>query len=162
MNATRSDSVAGIAEAIYGLILSTAVVAAVSEGENIEVGYVFVTVAVTALVFWLAHVYAHLTAARIVEGERLGAGERRLILRRQAPIMVGAIPALAALALGWTGLISKDTAVDLAIGLGVAALAGCGLVMARRGRLSPLLTILVTAFSGALGLVMVGLKLLVH
>ena len=74
----------------------------------------------------------------------------------------GRDPGAGGAGLGWTGLISKDTAVDLAIGLGVAALAGCGLVMARRARLSPLLTILVTAFSGALGLVMVGLKLLVH
>ena len=52
-------------------------VAAVSEGENIEVGYVFVTVAVTALVFWVAHVYAHFTAARIVEGERRGRASER-------------------------------------------------------------------------------------
>ena len=162
MNRTRSDSIAGIAEAIYGLILSTAVVAAVSEDEDIDVGYVFVTVAVTAVVFWVAHVYAHFTAARMVDGAGVSGEERSRILRRQAPLMLGAVPALAALAVGWVGLISTETAVDLAIGLGVAALASCGFVMARRAQLSPLWTILVTAFSGALGLVMVGLKLLVH
>ena len=63
---------------------------------------------------------------------------------------------------GGGGLISLDTAVGLAIGAGVSALAGCGLVIARQRRLSAMATLAVTTFSGALGLVMVALKFAIH
>ena len=158
----RQESVEQIAEAIYGLILSTAVVAALSEDEEITAAGLFAAVAVTSLVFWLAHVYARWIASGLVDSGGLSLGEIWRAMRRQWPIVVGAFPALAALALGWVGLISLDSAVGLAIGAGVAALAGCGLVIARQRRLSALATALVTAFSGALGLVMVALKFAIH
>jgi hypothetical protein len=160
--APRPESLEEIAEAIYGLILSTAVVAALSEDEEITAAELFAAVAVTALVFWLAHVYARWMASGLVNSRGLSLGEIRRAMRRQWPLVVGAFPALAALALGWVGLISLDTAVGLAIGAGVAALAGCGVVIARRRRLSPLATLAITAFSGALGLVMVALKIAIH
>ena len=159
---TKQESLDEIAEAIYGMILSTAVVAALSEDEEITAAGIFAAVAVTAHVFWLAHVYARWVATGLVHSRRLSLGEIRGAMRRQWPLVVGAFPALAALALGWVGLISLDTAVGLAIGAGVAALAGCGLVIARQRRLSPLATLAVTAFSGTLGLVMVALKLAIH
>ena len=153
---------ARIAEGIYGLVLSTAVVAALSEDPDVSARSLFAAVAVTALVFWLAHVHAHVIAARIVDARGLSVHGLRGAMRRQWPLVLGAVPALVALALGWAGLVSVDTAVSLAIWAGVAALAGCGLVMARRSALSIPATIIATLLSGALGALMVVLKLAIH
>ena len=47
-----------VAEAVYGLILATSVIAVSREYDSSNAGRIGVTVLVTAVVFWLAHVYA--------------------------------------------------------------------------------------------------------
>ena len=51
---------ANLARAIYGYILATSLVAAFSEDDDYSTTEVAVSVFVTGLVFWLAHVYASL------------------------------------------------------------------------------------------------------
>ena len=47
-----------VTEAIYGLILAASVIAVSAEYATSNAGLVGVTVLVTGVVFWLAHVYA--------------------------------------------------------------------------------------------------------
>ena len=153
---------AGMAEGIYGLILSTSVVAALSEDDAASARSLFAAVAVTAVVFWLAHVYAHLMASRMMDTRGFSRRGLWSVMRQQAPLMAGALPALLPLGLAWVGLVSIDLAVNLAIAAGVAGLAACGVVIARRRGLSVPATILATLGSAMFGLVIVGLKLAIH
>jgi hypothetical protein len=57
-----------VTEAIYGLILATSVIAVSREYDSSNAGLVGVTVLVTGLVFWLAHVYARVLAGSIARG----------------------------------------------------------------------------------------------
>ena len=160
--ASGERRVEGLSEAIYGLILSTSVVAALSEDPGVSARSLFAAVAVTALVFWLAHVYARAMASRMVDPRRFTWRGIRGVMGWQAPLMAGALPALVLLGAAWVGLMSVDTAVDLAIGAGVAGLAGCGLVIALQRGLSVPATVMATLLSGALGFVILGLKLAIH
>src|SRR5918992_2754769 len=66
---------ANLARAIYGYILATSLVAAFSEDDDYSTTEVAVSVFVTGLVFWLAHVYASLLGERYAAGRRLTRSE---------------------------------------------------------------------------------------
>ena len=51
-----------VAEAVYGLILATSVIAVSRAYAPTNAGLIGVTVLVTGVVFWLAHVYARVLA----------------------------------------------------------------------------------------------------
>jgi hypothetical protein len=150
------------AGAIYGQILVTAVVASLTEQPTISAGEAFFTVAVTMLLFWLAHVYADGVVKRLRRVEPLRLREVWAIGKQQWPIAQAAVPALLALGAGSVGLLSRDTAVGAAIALGVAQLFAWGFVIARRSRMSPLGTVGAVALNGAFGLAIVALKVIVH
>src|SRR5262245_52955103 len=57
-----------LSRAIYGTVLATAIVVAASEDDDITAGDLALTVATTALVFWLVHVYAALVGSRAERG----------------------------------------------------------------------------------------------
>src|SRR5829696_2966170 len=56
-----------VTEAIYGLILATSVIAVSREYDSSNAGRIGVTVLVTGVVFWLAHVYARVLARTITQ-----------------------------------------------------------------------------------------------
>jgi hypothetical protein len=117
--------------------------------------------AVTAVVFWLAHVYAHSLAHVVARDEHLSLGELRTIGRHESSIIEAALPPLAAVLLAAVGLISTKAGVWIAYGLGLAVLMASGLIFARVERLGWLATLLVIALNVALGLALVALKLVV-
>lgn len=117
--------------------------------------------AVTAAVFWLAHVYSHSLARVVAQDRHLSFAELRRIGRHESSILEAALPPLAALLLGAFGLISTKAAVWIAYGLGLAVLMFSGLVFARVERLGWLATLMVVALNVALGVALVGLKLVV-
>ena len=148
----------GAARAIYGLILATAIVAGLSEDSSVSSEELFAGVAVTTVVFWLAHVYAEALARQLDRDRPLGWAEVRGVAVQEWSMVQGAAPALLALGLGSIGVLSRDTSVDLAVGLGVAALVGAGFAVARHARLSPLGTLVAVSLNGAFGLAIVALK----
>ena len=151
-----------VAHAIYGTILVTAVVASLSEDGGISSGEILYSVALTGLIFWLAHVYAESVAERFARDCPLRwTNVREVALREWPPVAQAATPAMAALGLGWAGALSRDAAVDLAIGLGVAALCSWGFVIARRSGLSAAGTVGSMAINGAFGLAIIVLKVTV-
>jgi hypothetical protein len=146
---------------IYGTILSLAVLVGGFKAFPDDAWKIVVLLAVTALVFWLAHVYADSLAHVVAENQHLSIAELGRIARRESSIIEAAIPPVAALLLAVFGLISTKGAAWIAYGLGLAVLTASGLVFARVERLGWLATLVVVALNVALGVALVGLKLFV-
>jgi hypothetical protein len=150
------------ARAIYGAILVMAVIIAISHDDSVGTAAILGAVAATTLVFWLAHVYAEALGNRVSGGqERVFANVRAAALH-EWPLVEAAVLPVMALLLGVIGLVQRDTAVSIAIGVGVLELFAWGIAAGRRAQLSLKATIGVGVANGALGLLMVGLKVLVH
>ena len=153
----------GIAGTVYGTIVVMATVTAGSNGGETDAWRLAVTVCVTVLVLWIAHVYAHALAESLERRRRLDRAEFRSVARRERSIPAAAVAPVAALVLAALGVLGEQTAVWLALGIGVAILGVQGARYAvveeldRAGKLAAI------ALNLVLGLVIVGLKaLLAH
>lgn len=96
---------ARVVGAVYGQILATAIVATLSEDSAASASEIFFGVAVAMLVFWLAHVYAEAVAVRLDRDQPLTVPEVWRVAVQEWPEAQAAIPALAALGLGWVGVL---------------------------------------------------------
>ena len=156
-------SAGGIAGTVYGTIVVMATVTAGSNGEQTDAWRLAVVVGVTVLVLWIAHVYAHGIAESLERRRRLDRAELRDVARRELAIPAAAVAPLAALVLGGVGVLDEQTAVWLALGIGVVTLAVQGRRYAAVEQLDRTGTLTAVALNVLLGLVIVGLKaLLAH
>jgi hypothetical protein len=136
-------------------------VTAGSKSGTVNAWQLAAVVITTVLVLWIAHVYA--LAESITAGRRLDRPTAVAIVRRELAIPLAAVAPVGALVLGGLDVLRESTAVWLALGLGLAALAVQGMRYARIERLSGRATALILAVNLLLGLVIVGLKaLLAH
>ena len=158
----RTRRPVGMARAIYGQILVTAVVAALSEDPETTSGYLLLSAATTVLVFWVAHVYAAAVARGIELRGPVRGDELRAVVRGEMPMLSTAIPTVVVLVLGAAGAFSRNTTVSLAIGIGVVTLFFWGLVFGRAAGKAWPSAALSAAVTGSLGLVIVALKAIVH
>ena len=156
--ATTAERLGGY---IYGTIVVLAVVVAGARAYPHEAGHIAWLSLATAVVFWLAHVYADAVAHSVARNEHLTFAELRRIARREAAIIEAAVPPLVPLVLGAIGVLSTKTAVWIAFVLGLIVLATQGVVVARVERLGLLGTLAVVAGNVSLGVLLVGLKLAV-
>jgi hypothetical protein len=146
---------------IYGTIVVLAVVVAGARAYPHEAGHIAWLSFATAVVFWLAHVYAHAVAHSVARNEHLSLADLRHIARREAAIIEAAVPPIVPLVLGALGLLSTKSAVWIAFILGLIVLAAQGVVVARVERLGRLGMLAVVAGNVSLGVLLVGLKLAV-
>ena len=146
---------------VYGTIVALAVLVAGARASPGEAGHSAALVLATPGVFWLAHVYAHGLGGSVVRDRRLTLGELRHVARHEWAIVEAALVPVAALLLGAIGLVSTHFAVWLALGAGLAVLVAVGLWFARVERLGWLGTLAVVSVNLALGVLLIGLKLLV-
>jgi len=152
------DSAAGV----YGTLLTLSVIVGLSFKRS-GPGVMAVTVALSAVVFWVAHVHAGLVARWVgADGIRPDRTAVAAVMGREAPMLESAIPSLGLLALAWLGVLSTPVAVWTALVYGVVALAAWGALIARRSDLGPTGVTAVAGFNLALGLLIVGLKILIH
>ena len=149
------SSIAGV---VYGTIVVMAVVAAGSRGGESDPWRLAVFVVATVLVLWLAHVYAHAISNSLAAGRRLERVELRGLARREASIPLAAVAPVVALVLGALGVLSEESSIRLALGLGVATLAAQGVRYARVERLGRTATLGAVAVNLTLGLVIVALE----
>jgi hypothetical protein len=82
--------------------------------------------------------------------------------RGEWPLVEASLLPVLCLLLGVIGLVKTDTAVTIAIGVGVVELFGYGILAGRRLHLSRGGTVVVAVINGTLGLLIVLLKVLVH
>jgi hypothetical protein len=146
---------------VYGTIVVLSVIVAGAKAFPHEPGHLALLVAVTTLVFFLAHVYAHGLAHSIEHDVHLSRAELMGIARREAAIIGAGVPPEAALLLGAVGLFTERTAAWLAMALGLVVLAVAGIVFARVERLRPLSALAVILSNLALGVLLVVLKVFV-
>jgi hypothetical protein len=149
-----------IAGTVYGSIVVMATLTAGSAVEQ-DLWRLAAIVATTVVVLWVAHVYAHGLAESIQAGRSLDAGELASVARRELAIPLAAVAPLAALVLGALGVVRDDTAVWVAVVLGLVTLAVQGLRYARVERLGPSGTVLAIGVNLFLGVAIVALKVFV-
>jgi hypothetical protein len=153
-------SAGSIAGTVYGTIIMMATVAAGSRGEDTDTGRLAVTVAVTVLVLWVAHVYAHTLAESLERGRRLDRAELGAVARRELAIPLAAMAPIAVLLLSTLGVLAEQTAVRLALGIGTATLAAQGARYATAEQLGRPGTLAVIALNVLLGLTIVSVEVL--
>jgi len=151
------------ARAIYGTILVMAVITALSHDDSVKSAELVAGVLATTFVFWIAHVYSEVLGQRMEgEGERLSFANVAVAARGEWPLVEASLLPVLCLLVGVIGVVKTETAVAIAIGAGVVELFGYGIAAGRRLELSLRGTIAVAVINGALGLLIVLLKVLVH
>jgi hypothetical protein len=153
---------ANLARAIYGNVLATSLVVAFSEDESRTTAEIALSVFVTGLVFWIAHVYASVVADRYAARRRLTRSEIGAEFYAEWPVVQAFFPPVVVLLLGTIGLLSHDTAVTLAIAGGVAALVLWSFAIGRQERLSSLALAVMVLVNVLFGAAIVLLKVIVH
>jgi hypothetical protein len=159
---TEARSPTNVAGAIYGQVLASSEVAALSLDKELDSAQILAALTGTMLVFWLAHVYAHTVADRLSRPHMPRWADLRLAMGREWPMLLAAVPAAIALLLGVVGVFSTGTAATLAIILGVLNLFLWGVAIARRSMLGWAPTLTAGGVTAAFGLAVEGLKVLVH
>jgi hypothetical protein len=146
----------GIASSVYGTVTAMATIAAFGDDEH--PWKIAVAVALTALVFWIAHMYAHGISDSIALARPLRVRDLGPIARRESGIVFAAVPPLAVLLLGAAGILHEASAIWLAMGIGLATLALQGARYARLEKVGLLSTLVAIAANVGLGLLVVALK----
>ena len=149
------------AGAIYGTILSMAVISASSKDPELGPVEVALWAVATALVFFLAHVYSSIVAAgfaRPLPAMSLIRSESR----KEWPMVQGALMPAAAMMLAPLGFVSEEDASYIAVWTGVLMLVGAGLVIGRKEQLGIGRSAIIGSVNGAIGLLIVALKVFVH
>ncbi|HEY6779080.1 MAG TPA: hypothetical protein VI122_21445 [Thermoleophilaceae bacterium] len=153
---------ARLSRAIYGNVLATSLVVAFSEDDDYATGEMAVSVLVTGIVFWLAHVYASLLAERYVAGRRLTRSEIGAEFYGEWPVVQAFFPPIVVLLLGTIGVLAENTAVSVAIAVGLAAMVLWSLAIGRQERMSLLGLAGLALLNALLGAAIVLLKVVVH
>jgi hypothetical protein len=146
--------------AVYGSLLAGSVVAGAGAGSHPlappELG---IAVLATGVVFWLAHVYAHLMGT--TDQPDLPMARVRAVARREWPIVQAAFPptalAFAGALLGWTANLTSWLALAVAVAGGVF----WAVVATARAGASRSVIVLSAGVNLVLGLAIVGVKSLV-
>ena len=149
-------------QGVYGLILATAVIAISRESDPSDAGQAAISMLVTALVFWLAHVYARLLGTAVSDDWGLTRAAVARATRENWSLVEVAIPLVLILALGAIGVIPERAALVAATVLALVELAATGAYAAIRHGAGPGGTLLSAAFALMLGLFVVLLKVLIH
>ena len=137
-------------------------IAVSAEYASSNAGLVGVTVLVTGVVFWLAHVYARVLAGSITHHRMLSRPEVRDVLRHDWPLVEVTVPLVLILALGALDVVPDKTAILAATLAALVELAAAGAYAARASGAGVRATVGSGVVAVALGSAVVLLKALVH
>jgi small-conductance mechanosensitive channel len=156
-----NHSVERLREAVYGTIILLSVLAVLDEKEPsaLDAG---LSVAGTAVVLFLAHVYAGSVAARIALGRETSRAAWRGLTAESWPVVTVTLWPLVLIALSALGVMSTAVAVSLSTWLAVAALGFWGWLAGVIGHDRLPGRLWVAARSLAVGLAIVALKVAFH
>jgi hypothetical protein len=151
-----------VTEAIYGLILATSVIAVSREYDASNAGHVAVSVLITGVVFWMAHVYSRVLAGALRSERKLDRAALRDAWRHDWPLVEITIPLVLILLSGALGAIPDRAAILTATGVALGELAIAGAYGARMAGARLPGTLLSAVVAVSLGSVVVLLKALLH
>ncbi|HTX13530.1 MAG TPA: hypothetical protein VME22_33240 [Solirubrobacteraceae bacterium] len=146
---------------VYGLITVSVLIAAESPTAETYLETVAGVVLATAL-YWLAHAYSELVGWRVRTRERLTREGFRETLVWELPILVGATPPLLAVLIAWVAGASLGTAIRIALWTSVVAIVVTEVVAGRKADLSGRDLVIQAVVGAAVGLAILGLRLLLH
>ncbi len=151
---------ARLASTVYGtvVVMATLTAAYASQKDPWKLALI---VAVTTVVLWIAHLYAHTLARAITGGRRPSLGELGSIAVAEVGIVLAAVAPILMLVVGALALIEESRAVWLALAVGLVTLAVEGVRFARIERLGRTGMLVVVAGNLALGSLVVGLKVVI-
>ncbi|WP_328890295.1 hypothetical protein [Streptomyces sp. NBC_00316] len=151
---TRADYTGGV----YGSMLAASVVIGAGSLGSFPRFELVLLLLLTGVVFWIAHVHAHLFGARLAQH----APDRRgilLVCRAEWPIVKAAVPPAAAVAV--SPLLGLDVrgALWLALSVAVAGQVGWSIAAARRAGASRRLVAITASVNLLLGLLIISFKI---
>ena len=155
--ADRSDFYAA---AIYGSIVSAALLAAFHE-EHVPAADALAALLSTAVVFWLAHAWSTIVAERIHLGLAFTLRQALHVARAEWPLVESTLVPSIVLLLGWTGVFSDQSAIDVATAVCLLQLLGWGFVVGRRAYHRWLQAFAAGIANGAVGVALVALEVAV-
>jgi hypothetical protein len=154
-----------LAGSLYGTVLVTSVpvtsVPATFEGSE-PVGLIITAVLVTTLVFELAHAWARALAESGAARRPLDIHTLRRSIRHELSIVEAALPAALVLLFAGLDVYSTETALWIAVLVNVGLLFTWGAGLRQLSGGTSLQTLSAGLASMSLGLVLIGLKVLVH
>lgn len=147
-------------EAIYGLILVSGMIVVSAGGTSLNA---LVTVGITVLVFFAAHVYAG-TLGRLAatDGHAGLRASLRASARQSSGMLVAAVAPLVVLLLGTTQLIDDDTALWAALIVNTLVLGALGWIAVARWSTHWWPRLLSALLTAAFGGVLIILKAVIH
>jgi hypothetical protein len=148
------------AAAIYGSIVATALIGALAEA-HVSSRDITLSVLATMVVFWIAHTWAAVAGERIHMRHRLSWHRVRALADEEWPMVEAGFAPLAALLLGWLGLVADGTAAKIAVAFGVIQLLAWGFFLGHRVYRTWHGALLAGLGNGVLGLVLVLLEMAV-
>jgi len=110
-----------VSGAIYGLILGSSIIAASSAEHADQPGVVEIYLCVTAIVFFLAHVYARMIG-KWIEGKPPTAAAVARELRWEWPMVAAQAAPAIVLLVGVLGLLDPSAAIAIALGVAMGEL----------------------------------------
>lgn len=143
------------APAIYGSLLVTGIVA-VQWRSDASTDAIALTVVVSVVVFWLAHVWAEIVNRR-VHGSIAPADVREIAIDEGSMLSSLAIPAVV-LAAGPRLGLSVVTTIEIALAVCIGQLFLWGLIVGRAAHRGWILPLIVAGVDSLLGLLLVALK----
>ena len=149
-----------LAAAIYGLIVSGAVMAAA--GEHGTVREVAITVFVTVLVYWLAESYADVLGEQIAEERPSTWARTRELLRQGWPLVEASYVPLVVMVLAWAVGMSTTNAITAGLVTNALLLVALGWIASAQSHSSIPARAVSAALAGAFGMVMIAIKTLLH
>jgi hypothetical protein len=156
------DRVVDWSGSVYGLILASSIIAALSYKERGN-GWVMIGALVASeVVFATAHALSTLLGGGRTGSRLPGLTDVRSALRYEWPVLMAAWPTICALLLAGVGLIGTDLAVDIALAANAAILFVWGFAVARQHGSPRPAAFGVGALSCGLGVAIVALKVALH
>jgi hypothetical protein len=149
-----------LASGIYGLVVSSATLAAASASGRVV--FVAISTFVTVFVYWASESYAHSLARHAVKQTPLTWAELRVVLAEGWPMVSASYLPMAALLLSKALGASVFAAINLALAVATILMLFLGYRASHLSGLRGWRLAASTVISGLFGLTMVGLKNLLH
>lgn len=146
------------APAIYGSLLVTGIVA-VQWKSDASTDPIALTVVISVVVFWLAHVWSEIVNRR-VHGQ-IALGEARALAVIESSMLWSLVLPAAVLAIGPRIGLSVDLTIEIALALCIAQLFLWGVIVGRAAHRGWVLPLVVAVVDSLLGIVLVALKVAV-
>jgi hypothetical protein len=147
--------------ALYGLLIVSALLAAESAVSE-SYGETLLGAVLALLISWWAHAYSEFVFWRAQAGERLTWAGVGGMLRRELPILGGAAPPVLAVLIAWAAGAGLGTAITIALWTSAATILATEVVSGLQADLSGRELAIQALVGTVMGLLILGLKLVLH